>query len=365
MREGLELRGGLGLVLVALVAVSAWAQKPLAVSSAELNDHVARRAPLEYPAVARAAHVRGTVVLLVEVSAAGTVTQAQVLSGPQMLRAAARKSVEQWRFRPFMKNGVAMAAAGMAQVSFGPTGQATPVEKFLDKVRSKYATEPELAASGFRCRVEPEWHEFPQLQALAVDSPLLDRLKRTRIRLVVKQADAPLIEVDAPKRPKPGVMELAEANQMVATARQMLQGFYMTWLSFGMVGPSAPANAGMTTVKEKEAGRLTVIEYKQGAITDWMSFDAQGRMLHFTELMPGGAAVEETPQFVASAKGLLYAGTKFESHHASSGGGTNTNGAYRVTYGQVDGFRIPKTVEVVVQGGLDVHLRFSGCRVGD
>jgi TonB family protein len=353
------------LALVGLAALSAWAQKPLAVSSAELTEHVVRRTPVEYPAVAKAAHVSGTVVLLVSVSSTGRVAQAEVLSGPPMLRAAVQKSVEQWEFQPFVKDGAPVAAVGMLRVNPGPREQATAVEKFLDTVRAKYATEPGLAAQGFRCRVEPEWGEFPELRGLAADSPLLDRLKRTRMRLVVKQADAPLIEVDAPKRPKPGVAELADANQMVATARQMVQGFYMTWLSFGMVGPSAPADALLKQANAPKTRAKTVIEFKQGGMTDWMSFDGADRMLHFTELMPNGAAMEETPQFVASPKGLLYTGTKFDSHHASDSGETDTFGAYRIAYGQVDGFRMPKVVEVVVQGGLDVHLRFSGCRVGD
>lgn len=359
MRARIGLRRALGLLVVVLVALSAWAQKPLAVSTARMNRHVVRRAAVAYPAAAKAAHVSGTVVLLVEVSAAGRVLQARVLSGPPMLRAAARKSVEQWEFRPFMQNGGAVAAAGMMRVIFDLGGPVTAVEGFLNKVRAKYATEPGLAEAGFQCRVEPDWREFPELEHLGADSPLLDRLKRSRMRLVVKDADAPLIEVDAPKRPKPGVMELADTNQMLATARQMVQGFYMTWLAFGMMGPAAPSDASL-----QKADSETVIQFKQGRITDWMSFDGADRMLHFTELMPGGAAVEETPQFAASAKGLLYRGTNFESHRVTSAGEVDRYGSYQVEYQKVGGFRVPKTVEAVVKGKLDVHFRFTGCRVG-
>ncbi len=341
-----------------LVAVSAWAQKPLAVSTAELNQHLVRRAAAVYPAVAKAEHVSGTVVLLVEVSDAGKVLQARVLSGPPMLRAAARKSVQQWVFRPFMRNGAAVAATGMVRLIFGVGRPVTPVEAFLNKVRAKYATEPALAEAGFRCRVEPDWQQFPELEQLRADSPLLDRLKRTRMRLVVKDADAPLIEVDPPKRPKPGVMELADANQMLATARQMVEGFYMTWLSFGLVGPAAPSDATL-----QKAESETVIQFRQGRMTDWMSFDAEDRMLHFTELLPGGAAVEETPQFAASPKGLLYTGTDFESHRVTSAGEVDRYGAYRIAYQNVDGFRLPMTVEALVRGSLDVHFRFTGCKV--
>jgi len=111
----------------------------------------------------------------------------------------------------------------------------------------------------------------------------------------------------------------------------------------------------------KTAGSETVIEFEQGGMTDWMSFDAGLRMHHFTELMSSGAAVEETPQFVASPEGLRYTGTDF----AMRVGNKTTHGAYRVTYGQVDGYRLPKRVEVRVEKSLDVHLRFTGCRIGD
>lgn len=360
MRERIELRGFLAGLLVVLCAVSARAQKPLTVTTTELRQHTLRRAPVAYPAEAKAEHVTGTVVLLIDVSAAGKVTGAQALSGPEMLQPAAQKSVEQWTYRPFRKDGKAVAVTGLVRVVFRQGGRPqTGVEKFLTKVRAKYATEPGLAATGFRCRVEPEWREFPQLQHVAADSPLLLRLKRTRVRLFVPTANAPLTEADKPKKPNLNVQDLATADQLVTAARRMVEGFYETWLPFGIVGPSAPASASLKTLTGKKAAK-TVIEYKQGGMTDWMSFDGASRMIHFTELMPNGEAVEESPHFVASPGGLLYTGTDFVIHR----GQTNTHGAYRIAYQKVNGFRMPKTVEIEVKGSLDVHFRFTGCKVG-
>lgn len=354
----LKLRGVLVALLVLVGSVSAWAQKPLAVSAVELSQHLARRTAVEYPAEAKAGHVSGTVVLLVEVSAAGKVTSAEALSGPERLQAAARKCVEQWEYRPFEKDGSAVAATGLVQVGFH-LGSAAPakVEKFLDGVRSKYATEPGLVAQGFSCRVEPEWREFPQMRHVAADSMLLRRLKRTRVRLVVATAAVPLTEVDTPKQPKLNVADLATYDQLVAATRRMVQGFYETWLPFGIVGPTAPADASVKTV----AGKTAVV-FKRGGVTDWMSFDRQSRMVHFTELMPSGEAVEESPEFVASPNGLLYTGTDFVVHRA--GGQAETHGAYRIAYREVDGFRMPKRVEIEVKGSLDAHFRFTGCKVG-
>lgn len=258
-------------------------------------------------------------------------------------------------------------AVGLAVVSIAVSAwaQKPTVEQYLSGVRAKYVTEPRLAAEGFACEVRPEWREFPQAKYLPAGSPLLERLKRTRVRLTVAKGGAPLIEVDKAKKPELDVKELATVDQLAASARQMVQGFYETWLAFGINGPSAPAGASMQTVTVKPVGPETVILYKQGGATNWMSFDSQSRMLHFTQLLPGGNAVQETPQFEASADGLLYAGTHFEIHSGSANGKPDTLGAYGIEYTKVDGLRMPKTLEVEVNGTLDVHFQFSGCRVGD
>lgn len=271
---------------------------------------------------------------------------------------------ESWRALLLEGDGLRLCGivVGLAVVSAAASAwaQKPTVEQFLSGVRAKYATEPRLVAQGFGCEVRPEWREFPQVKYVAADSPLLERLKRTRVRLTVAQGGTPLIEVDKAKKPQLGVKDLATLDQVVASTRQMVQGFYETWLPFGIMGPSAPADARMRT-----AGSQTVIEFERGGVRDWMSFDSAARMLHFTELMPGGAAVQETPQFEATPTGLVYLGTHFEVHPASADGKPDTLGAYRIQYQKVDGLRMPKTVEVEVNGTLEVHFQFPGCRVGD
>lgn len=349
------MRGILVLLMLVLFTAGANAQSPLAVSAQEMRLHVLRRSPVEYPATAKAEHVSGEVVLLVQVSATGKVTQVQPLSGPTPLRQAAQKSVEQWVFQPFSKGGSAIAAAGLVRVIFTLDAKLTPVEKFLSKVRANYASEPGLAQEGFSCEVEPAWREFPQVQHVPSDSPFLKHLERTRVRLLVPTADAPLTEVDKPKDPKLNLSQLAEADQLVEAARQMVEGFYATWLPFGIMGPGAAQDA---TMRSTPSG--TVIEFRQNGMTDWMRFNAASRMVHFTELMPNGEVVEESPHFVASRDGLLYSGTDFEMHE----GDATTHGAYRIEYQQVGNYRMPRTVEIEVQGKLDVHFRFTDCQVG-
>ena len=52
-----------------------------------------------------AAHVSGAVVLHAIISKTGTITDLQVISGPEMLRASALDAVRNWRYKPYLLNG--------------------------------------------------------------------------------------------------------------------------------------------------------------------------------------------------------------------------------------------------------------------
>ncbi len=59
----------------------------------------------EYPSIAKAVHVEGTVVIDAIISRAGSIESAHVLSGPPMLQTAALAAIRQARYRPFLLNG--------------------------------------------------------------------------------------------------------------------------------------------------------------------------------------------------------------------------------------------------------------------
>ena len=59
----------------------------------------------EYPAIARTAHVSGTIVLHAIIAKDGTVQELTYVSGPPLLIKAAMDAVRQWRYRPTMLNG--------------------------------------------------------------------------------------------------------------------------------------------------------------------------------------------------------------------------------------------------------------------
>jgi protein TonB len=64
-------------------------------------------APIQpvYPAIARAAHVEGTVVLVAVISKAGRIESLHAVSGPDLLRRAALDAVAVARYRPYLLSG--------------------------------------------------------------------------------------------------------------------------------------------------------------------------------------------------------------------------------------------------------------------
>jgi protein TonB len=81
--------------------------------------------PPRYPAEASAAGWRGSVSLRLVVAADGIVRRVEVLrgSGHEVLDRAAVDAAARWRFRPALRNGVAVAAVLEQVVHFlGPAG---------------------------------------------------------------------------------------------------------------------------------------------------------------------------------------------------------------------------------------------------
>lgn len=59
----------------------------------------------QYPPIARAAHMQGTVTLHAIISKTGTIQSLVAVSGPEMLKGAALEAVKTWRYKPYLLNG--------------------------------------------------------------------------------------------------------------------------------------------------------------------------------------------------------------------------------------------------------------------
>ncbi len=71
-----------------------------------------------YPMLARQMKVQGAVILQALISREGTIEDLQVLSGPDILAAAAREAVKQWRFKPYYQAGHPVETQARITVNF-------------------------------------------------------------------------------------------------------------------------------------------------------------------------------------------------------------------------------------------------------
>ena len=106
------------LVLCCVGSASAQPGTGVRVSGSGMQTLLAHSVPPTYPKEARAAHVSGAAVLRVRVGANGQVEDAQPVSGPDVLAAAAEEAVCQCTYRPYLLNGKPVAVETTVTVTF-------------------------------------------------------------------------------------------------------------------------------------------------------------------------------------------------------------------------------------------------------
>ncbi len=94
------------------------ARKPRMVSLGVMDASLIRRVQPEYPPIAKAIHLSGSVLLRAVIGTDGEVHEIEVLSGNPILAEAARAAVRQWRYRPTMLNGQAVEVETQITVNF-------------------------------------------------------------------------------------------------------------------------------------------------------------------------------------------------------------------------------------------------------
>ena len=95
----------LDLRLKGPVAMGPPSDEPLDISEIEFKPHPIRITTPEYPREAHRQKIEGVVRVRVLVDKAGDVERVEVLSGPEVFRAAAVEAAEQFRFRPGRHEG--------------------------------------------------------------------------------------------------------------------------------------------------------------------------------------------------------------------------------------------------------------------
>jgi TonB family protein len=91
--------------------------------SGQTVDILGRPAEPVYPLIAQQANVQGSVVLQAWIREDGTVETLEVISGPNILTAAALEAVKQWHFKPHYAAGKAVPAETRITVNFSISTQ--------------------------------------------------------------------------------------------------------------------------------------------------------------------------------------------------------------------------------------------------
>ena len=71
-----------------------------------------------YPAIAKTAHVSGTVTLHAIISKDGSIEKLEYVSGPALLMSSAMTAVKDWKYKPTMLNGQPVEVDTTVQVVF-------------------------------------------------------------------------------------------------------------------------------------------------------------------------------------------------------------------------------------------------------
>jgi periplasmic protein TonB len=79
--------------------------RTLSIVSRVMAGNLLEKTVPQYPAIARAARIQGTVVLQATIAKDGTIQNLRVINGPPMLQQAALDAVRSWRYKPYLLNG--------------------------------------------------------------------------------------------------------------------------------------------------------------------------------------------------------------------------------------------------------------------
>jgi protein TonB len=91
---------------------------PLKVSQGVVQGALVSKVNPDYPRVARAARIQGSVVMDAIIGTDGTVQQLQVISGNPLLVGAALEAVKKWRYRPYLLDGIPAEVETTITVNF-------------------------------------------------------------------------------------------------------------------------------------------------------------------------------------------------------------------------------------------------------
>jgi len=108
-----------------MVAVAQVSTEPLRVSEGVMQALLVHKVRPQYP-TEPSVRIRGTVVLRAVIGKEGDVENLQLVSGNPMLVGAAIDAVRQWKYRPYLLNGIPATVETAIHVDLAPPEQSAP-----------------------------------------------------------------------------------------------------------------------------------------------------------------------------------------------------------------------------------------------
>lgn len=93
------------VVLVLLLGLTALAQEPTSVETANAMARVTKKVAPAYPVAAKQLNIQGMQEVQVVVSESGDVVDAKVIKGNALFTQSSLAAVKQWKFTPLVKDG--------------------------------------------------------------------------------------------------------------------------------------------------------------------------------------------------------------------------------------------------------------------
>ncbi len=121
---GGQLGGVIGGILssaanvAAVPKFSAPVPQRIRISQGVTKGQLLEKVEAKYPALALAARIQGDVVLTAIISKTGEIQNLDLVKGHPMLVPAAIHAVQQWRYKPFLLNGVPVEVETVVTVTF-------------------------------------------------------------------------------------------------------------------------------------------------------------------------------------------------------------------------------------------------------
>ncbi len=93
------------------------------IGAAVAEANLLERVDPEYPPLAQAARIQGSVEFNVVIGEDGSVKSLQLVRGHPLLVNAAKEAILRWKYRPTLLNGKAVSVMAPVIVNFGTSGQ--------------------------------------------------------------------------------------------------------------------------------------------------------------------------------------------------------------------------------------------------